>query len=404
MEKDQIIKKVSENRQQIINSMLKTLSIKAISPSSGGTGESNRAEYLEKLLISFDLKTQRYEYKDKTGCVRPNIISTLGFEKNKKRIWLVAHMDTVAPGEIKLWNRDPFEPYVLDGKIYARGSSDNGQDLIASIYTIKILSELTKTPKYGLGIALVADEEMGSEYGIQKLINDKLFNKDDLVIVPDAGDEKGLWIEVAEKGMLWLRFTIMGKQIHASVPNEGVNAYLHAMEFLMTLREDLQKKFNAQNKLFAPNYSTFEITKHEANVESINIIPGTEISYMDCRVLPEYKIADVLSFIKKNAESFCMRNKGVKINVEVVNKEEAAPPTDSNSEIVKLMSSAVESSLGAKPKIIGIGGGTCAAFFRKAKIDAVAWSIDNQMAHQINEYCYVESILKDAEVFLSLFL
>ena len=230
------------------------------------------------------------------------------------------------------------------------------------------------------------------------------FKKDDLVIVPDAGDEKGLWIEVAEKGMLWLKFTFTGKQIHASIPNEGVNAYFYSMEFLTTLRYELQKKFNARNELFSPDYSTFEVTKHEANVESINIIPGTEISYMDCRVLPEYKIADVLSFVKKNAEQFCIRNKGIRINVDVVNKEEAAPPTDSNSEIVRLMSSAVESSLGIKPKIIGIGGGTCAAFFRKAGIDAVAWSIDNQMAHQINEYCFIESILKDTEVFISLFL
>ena len=313
-------------------------------------------------------------------------------------------MDTVAPGEIKLWKKDPFEPYVLDGKIYGRGSSDNGQDLVASIYAIKILSELTKDPKYGIGIALVADEEMGSEYGIQKLIAANLFKKDDLVIVPDAGDEKGLWIEVAEKGMLWLKFTFTGKQIHASIPNEGVNAYLYSMEFLTTLRQELQKKFNSRNELFSPDYSTFEVTKHEANVESINIIPGTEISYMDCRVLPEYKIADILLFVRKNIEQFCIRNKGIRINVDAVNKEEAALPTSSNSEIVKLMSSAVESSLGIKPRIIGIGGGTCAAFFRKAGIDAVAWSIDNQMAHQINEYCFIESILKDTEVFISLFL
>ena len=404
MEKAKIAKKVSEHRQEIINTMLKMLSIKSISPSSGGTGESNRAAYLEKLLISFGLKTQRYDYKDKKGCIRSNIITTFGFEKNNRHIWLVAHMDTVAPGEIKLWKKDPFEPYVLDGKIYGRGSSDNGQDLVASIYAIKILSELTKDPKYGIGIALVADEEMGSEYGIQKLIAANLFKKDDLVIVPDAGDEKGLWIEVAEKGMLWLKFTFTGKQIHASIPNEGVNAYLYSMEFLTTLRQELQKKFNSRNELFSPDYSTFEVTKHEANVESINIIPGTEISYMDCRVLPEYKIADILLFVRKNIEQFCIRNKGIRINVDAVNKEEAALPTSSNSEIVKLMSSAVESSLGIKPRIIGIGGGTCAAFFRKAGIDAVAWSIDNQMAHQINEYCFIESILKDTEVFISLFL
>ena len=402
---DNIISKtIKENKQQIINSMLELLAIPAISPTSGGKGELERAKYLEKLLYSFGAKVKRYEYKDENGIIRPNLISTLDFETNKRRIWLVAHIDTVAPGDLSLWKTDPFKPYEKEGKIFGRGSSDNGQDLIASIFAFKIVLQNIKNSSYAFGIALVADEEMGSTYGIQKLLKEDIFKKDDLILVPDAGDEKGIWIEVAEKGMLWLRFTIQGKQVHASIPDNGTNAYQYSMSFLYALREELLKKFNLKNKIFSPDYSTFELTKHELNVESINIIPGTEISYMDCRILPVYNLDVIIEFIEKKAKEFTIKNKEIKIIIDVVNREDAAPETNANSELVLLLSKKLPYIIKEKPKIIGIGGGTCAAFFRKANIDAVAWSIDNQMAHQIDEYCFVDSIIKDTELFISLFI
>ncbi len=398
-----IKKLVNEEKKQMISSMLEMLSIPSISPESNGNGESKRAEYLEKLLLSFNAKIKKYEYTDDKKFKRTNIVATHDFNTDKRRIWIVAHMDTVATGDLSLWKTNPFAPCEKDGKIFGRGSSDNGQDLIAALYAFKIVTQNIKNSKYAFGLALVADEEMGSKYGIQKLIKENIFSEDDLILVPDAGDEKGIWIEVAEKGMLWLRFTILGKQIHASIPDNGINAYQNSMLFLYTLREQLLREFNLKNKIFSPDYSTFELTKHELNVESINIVPGKEISYMDCRVLPNYSLDEVLKFIKEKAKDFSNKNKGIKILVDVVNREDSAPETNINSELVKLLMEKLPSLINEKPTPIGIGGGTCAAFFRKAGIDAVAWSIDNQMAHQIDEYCYVESMLKDTELFVSLF-
>ncbi|MEM0201197.1 MAG: M20/M25/M40 family metallo-hydrolase, partial [Candidatus Micrarchaeaceae archaeon] len=152
------------------------------------------------------------------------------------------------------------------------------------------------------------------------------------------------------------------------------------------------------------NYSTFELTKHELNVESINIVPGKEVSYMDCRVLPNYSLDEILNFINEKSKEFSKKNKGIKIIVDVVNREDSAPETNVNSELVTLLMKNLPKIIKDKPLPIGIGGGTCASFFRKAGIDSVAWSIDNQMAHQVNEFCFVESMLKDAELFVSLFM
>jgi len=52
-----------------------------------------------------------------------------------------------------------------------------------------------------------------------------------------------------------------------------------------------------------------------------------------------------------------------------------------------------------EPKVGGIGGGTCAAFFRRIDIPAVVWSTIEETAHQLNEYAKIENMLNDAKTF-----
>ena len=86
-------------------------------------------------------------------------------------------------------------------------------------------------------------------------------------MVPDAGNKHGTLIEVAEKGILWLKFKTVGKQAHASTPNKGTNSFKAAC-FLVTELENLYKIFKAQDSLFEPPVSTFEPTKKEPNVQT----------------------------------------------------------------------------------------------------------------------------------------
>jgi len=48
---------------------------------------------------------------------------------------------------------------------------------------------------------------------------------------------------------------------------------------------------------------------------------------------------------------------------------------------------------------MGIGGGTVAAFFRKAGFPAAVWSTMDETAHSPNEYCVLQYLKDDAKVF-----
>ncbi len=385
----------------MVKAMSDMVKIPAVSPESGGAGESDRVDFLEDLISSMGFKAERYDYKDNFSAKRSSLIVKYG--TGKRRLWIIPHIDTVSVGEKKLWDADPFSGLVKQGRIYGRGTSDNGQDVIAGIYALKAVKESAIKPKYAFGLALMADEETGSEFGAQKLIKEGIFKKDDLILVPDAGDNKGSVIEIAEKGKLMLKIEVHGKQAHASRPNAGLNASFHAMKFLSMLSEYLYGKYNYKDKIFYPEYSTFELTKREANVDSYNIVPGLDVSYLDCRILPKYNVEDIFKDISKKAEEYKGHVNGLDIKFEPILKSDPAPATDPDSEIVKLVSRGVEKHIGIKPKITGRGGGTIAYFFRMMGMQAAVWSIKEEVAHASNEYCVIEEMKNDAKVFASLF-
>ena len=379
----------------IVSLAKRIIPVKAISPFAGGKGESDRIDEIEFILneLGYDTYT-RYDVIDESQTKRSNLVLKIGHQE--KTLWFIPHVDTVPAGDINLWTRDPFKATVEGNRIYGRGSSDNLQAVFLSLYMLKKFDP--SKLKYNLAIAFVADEEMGSKYGIQYLISQNIFHKDDLVIVPDWGVPDGRQIEIAEKSILWLKFTVIGKQGHASKPSEAVNASKLGMKFMLELDAMLHDRFKDTNDLFSPNMSTFEITKHDLNVENINTIPGKDTFYMDCRILPKYDLDIVLDEIDRLLRKFETDNK-VKITIEPVQREQSPPPTSKDSEIVKLLSSAIAQVSGSEPSLIGIGGGTCAAFFRNLGIEAVVWSTAfNEIYHQVDEYCVIDHIFNDFKV------
>ncbi|SHH38603.1 M20 family metallo-hydrolase [Thermosipho atlanticus] len=399
--KEKIIRKIEQLKPQIIESMKKFISINSVNPRTGGPGEKEIAIWLENLIKNWNFdKIQRYDAPDEAVPYgyRPNIIAEYKGIEGKRTIWIITHMDKVPAGDLKLWKNDPFTPVEKDGKIFGRGAEDNGSSLIASLYGVKAVMELGIRPKDNIGIILVSDEETGSEYGIKYLVKQKIFSKNDLFIVPDSGEPDGSFIEIAEKSIMWLKITTEGKQAHASRPDIAKNAHRYGMKFAIYLDNYLHKKYNAENDIFDFPKSSFEPTKKLPNVENINTIPGTDITYFDCRVLPDYNIEDIFNEIVEIAKHFSKEN-NVKVHIEKVQFEQAAPPTDKNSEIVLKLVEAIKNTRNIEPKIGGIGGGTCAAILRKENFPAVVWATIDGTAHQPNEYVKIDNLISDTIVY-----
>lgn len=398
--------------ENLKGAMLETLAemikIPAISPNYDYEGEYDKAEKLLELIKDWPFdKIERYDAPDeraKNG-VRPNILAYYyGKDHDENsRLWVLSHLDVVPPGDLEKWTiTDPFTPLIKDDKIYGRGSEDNGQSIVSSLYAVKALMNLGLRPKKTVVLAFVSDEETGSEKGLKWLMGNhsELFRKDDLVIVPDGGNVDGSFIEVAEKSILWLRIKVVGKQVHASMPQKGMNAHRIALNLAYKLDKAFHEKYNAKDELFEPAISTFEPTMASNPADSPNIVPGEHTFIFDCRVLPNYKIDDILADAHNIAEELKKEFQDEnlpEIHFEVLQRLDAPIPTDPNSKIVQSLKEALINLRGTNPKIGGIGGGTFAAHFRKLGIPAVVWATLDEMAHQPNEYAKISNIVEDAK-------
>jgi len=403
---EQISRRIDSYRNDMINMQVALCALPAVAPSSGGEGEARKAEYLLEFLRNNrfqDVSLIQAPDLEAPAGYRPNILAYVKGQDSSRTVWVMTHTDVVPPGEQAQWKGNPYKAWVEQGRIYGRGTEDNQQDLVASLFAAKAFLDEGVAPAFDIGLAIVADEETGSDKGIHHVIqNSNPFRKKDIIIVPDAGSEDGRLIEVAEKSILWLKFTTLGRQAHASTPEKGLNSF-KAASFLVAALDKLHGLFPEEDPLFDPPRSTFEPTKKEPNVPNINTIPGEDVFYMDSRILPSYAVEAVEKAIAKIIKTIEQKF-GVKVEVEVRQKALAAPPTSSKAEVVGLLKKGVNAVYGVRGKAKGIGGGTVAAFFRRAGFQAACWSKIDDTAHMPNEYCVIDNMLGDAKVFAHVFL
>ncbi len=404
MEVDALKKAISQERGLIVESMCGMLRISAVGPENGGPGEAERGKYLvalaEKLGFTAAEVLESSDPRVPAG-KRPNIILRLP-GTGKKRIWVITHMDTVPEGDINAWKYPPFDPIVVDGKIYGRGAEDNGQELMASLFGAHALLRLGIKPELNVGLVFVSDEEHGNVHGIDFLLAKGLFKKGDLVVVPDHGQPDGAAISVVEKSSAWIQVEVLGRQTHASTPEKGVNALEAAARYIALSVDRLRRKFSTKDPLFEPPVSTFEPTRCEANGPNVNTVPGRQVFAFDFRVLPEHSLDDIMRELQKSAKEI-ERSSGAKIRLSYLQRSDAAPKTSVDSEVVRRLASAIEAVRGVKVHPIGIGGGTCAAPFRRRGIEAAVWSTIPETAHNANEYANISDIVSDAQVYAVLF-
>ena len=320
----QLLEHLSGQEEELLSLQRTLVSIPALGPDNGGDGELEKARFLTSWLQ--DLKCDELQTieapDDRVSCgYRPTIVSRIFGTDRSKALWIIAHTDIVPTGDLALWDTDPFELHRDGDLIIGRGVEDNHQGLVSSLLLAKSIRDLNITPPMNLGLILVADEETGSKYGLDYVMAEHgtLFSEKDLFLVPDHGVPESDKIEVAEKSSLWLRITVNGKQCHASTPDQGVNSLVGASAFILAL-DELHRAFPARDELFAPAWSTFTPTKKDANVPNVNTMPGHDVFYLDCRILPQYDLDVILKKIEAIGDEVSARY-GVTMAYEPVQKK-----------------------------------------------------------------------------------
>ena len=195
---------VSTYKKDVIDIQQKLVAFAPLGPDNEGDGEKQKADFIKSLLeqLGADEIKELNAPDERVSCsYRPNLLALFYGDNRDKTTWIMVHTDVVPSGNLNNWNSDPFNVHVDGDKLIGRGVEDNNQGLVSALLAIKALKESNLKPATNIGLAIVADEETGSQYGLHYLLKNfkDEFKQDDMIIVPDAGDPEGKTIEVAEK-------------------------------------------------------------------------------------------------------------------------------------------------------------------------------------------------------------
>ncbi|MFV0422808.1 M20 family metallo-hydrolase [Oleidesulfovibrio sp.] len=400
---DTLFSYLDSQRETVVELQRELTAIPALCPQSEGIGEEAKAEFIIEKLREFGVSDiQTINAPDiRVPCgYRPNIVARIAGRDQSRTFWIISHMDVVPPGDFDLWESDPYTLRVDGDVLIGRGVEDNQQAIVSSLLMARALQKHAVVPDVNVGFLFVADEETGNTFGLDHVLATApdLFKHEDLILVPDCGNADGTMLEVAEKSVLWLKVAVTGKQCHGSRPEEGINSLVGAAAMILKV-QTLHDRFSVRNDLFVPPVSTFVPTKKDANVPNVNTVPGNDVFYIDCRVLPEYQLKDVINAVEELARSV-EQDYGVSITVECVQKEQATTPTDSAAPVVLSLQQAVKAVYNADARPMGIGGGTVAAALRRIDLPAVVWSKIISNAHTPNERSLISANIGDAKVML----
>ncbi|MBI5570135.1 MAG: M20 family metallo-hydrolase [Desulfomonile tiedjei] len=403
----QVARRIDELADECVNFLVRICSIPAIGPESQGTGEMEKYRVIRDAVLTMapDLVQEIHAPDDRVpDGTRPNLLAIFNGKETSRTFWILSHIDVVPPGERSLWDHDPFEPKIHEGFVSGRGVEDNGQAVVASIFAARAVRE---TVGFGLnvGLALVSDEESGSKFGLDHILKTRpdIFRPEDLIVVPDAGNKDGDHIEVAEKHLLHIRFRVKGIQGHASRPDLTRNTLRAASYLIVELDRALPAAFAEANPFFNPPVSTFEPTRKDANVPNVNTIPGEDVFFFDCRILPEVQVSRVIG--EMQSVSRAIEEKfGVQVSAEEYLRSESSAATPSDSPVVVALAQAVQEVYGVQARPTGIGGQTVATFFRKNGLPAAVWEKILNTAHAPNERISVENLVGNAKVFAKMMI
>ena len=297
----------------------------------------------------------------------------------KKKIMLIAHMDTVYT--VGMLDKQPFR--VEGDKAYGLGIADDKQGVAVITHLVSMLQAL-KFKDYGTLTVLINGDEEISSPGSRALLT-KLGGEHDAVLSFEGASIKDDKLSLATAGIASVTLNVAGKASHAgSAPELGVNALYELSHQILQMR-DLSDPSTGLKM-------NWTISKSGTNR---NVIPASATAGADVRVL---KVADY-DRIEQQVNERVKKQLVPDAKVEL-KFERRRPPleaTDASRALAKhaqaIYKDELGRPLGADDK--AAGGGTDAAFAAlKTKAPVIErFGLQGFGAHSADaEYVLVDSI------------
>lgn len=433
-----------ENQKRFLDEMLDLLRIPSVSAKSEHKADMELcAEAVKNSLIA-------------AGCDKAEVMSTDGFpvvygekmiDPSKPTVLVYGHYDVQPPEPLDLWTNPPFEPTIIDGKVFARGSADDKGQFYMHVKALEIMTK-TNSMSTNIKFLIEGEEEIGSPNLGKFVSENKELLKADVILISDSSmlSMENPSLDTGVRGLSYIEIEVTGanrdlhsgtyggavanpitilSQLIASCHDENNHITIPGFydDVAIATKEEREllnaapyneKEYADElgvNELWGEKgFTTYERTGIRPTIEvngiwggytgegAKTVLPSKAFAKISARLVPNQSSEKITEILINYFKSIAPKSVEVKASLHH-GGEPYMTPIDSNG--YKAASKAVEQTFGKAPIPVRGGGSIpiCSILEKELgiKIIFMGFGLDNDNLHSPNEKYNLENYYKGIE-------
>jgi len=368
---------------------------------------------------------------------------------------LYAHYDTQPADPLHEWTTPPFEPTIRDGRMYARGASDDKGNLFLTIKVVEAYSALYGRPPIGLIFLFEGEEEIGSpnlraciQEHKERLHAEAVMSADSVMWANDAPS-----LVLASKGLIALQIDVRGAEsdlhsgLHGGLAPNPLNALTTILGSMWSLDGKVQiegfydevRPLSEQERaeiaavpfdeasyarsigiaapVGEPGYGPLERNWARPTLDingiwggfqgegSKTVIAREAHAKITCRLVPDQVPSHVIAAIERHIQTHCPAS--ITATVQQTAGSSSAFAISPTHPVLRVAREVLHASYDRDPLLIRLGGTLPVAdyFQRDLGQDIVflAWSMPDEHLHGPDEFFRLENFDRGLRVYADLF-
>lgn len=310
---------------------------------------------------------------------------------DKPLFCFAGHTDVVPTGAEDKWKYPPFQPTVIDGLLYGRGSADMKGGIAAFMIALEQFIAEHPNHKGSISLLITSDEEGPFINGTTRVIDtlEARNEKIDYCIVgePSSTTEVGDTIKNGRRGSLTADLTVKGTQGHVAYPhlvNNPIHSASHALTALVNT------KWDSGNQYFPP--TSFQITNFNSGMGASNVVPSEAVIQCNFRYSTELTADQIIARVESilNAQQ---------LKYDIQWTYNGSPFITQPGSLTKAVSEAIFEVSGLTTELSTSGGTSDARFIAPTGAQVVEVGPSNATIHQVNECIKVDDLEKLVNIY-----
>ncbi len=228
-----------QNRQRFLDDLMDFLRIPSISALPAHKADVQKAaEWLESRMKAAGIESVRMM---PTGG-HPVVYGDWLHAPGKPTILIYGHFDTQPVDPLNLWQNPPFEPVIKNGRIYARGATDDKGNMFVPIIVVEALLKKRGNLPLNVKFLFEGQEEIGSPQLPDFITAQKEMLSCDMVVSADGGqwNENQPTLVLGTRGLAPVFIDVQGPDhdVHSGTYGGSIENPLHALVRILDSMHD----------------------------------------------------------------------------------------------------------------------------------------------------------------------